>query len=227
MPFTTTRPVRLSPIHTQHVALGARLLEVAGWQAPQAYDTLARETAVIQQGAGLLDISFKGKVSVKGTAAGDLIRQLFQIESGDRLTVSSTATITSARLTAAEYLLLAAPGGEVHAIRCLEEARAAGVTVIDLTHGLAGFLLAGPESRAVLRKLGALPFDPLDFPHGRVAQTSLAKVHATILHQSLNDAPAYEIYVDRSYGDYVWAAINDAGKEVGLVPVGWQVMGEA
>jgi hypothetical protein len=33
--------------------------------------------------------------------------------------------------------------------------------------------------------------------------------------------PAFELYVERPYGEYVWMCVMDAGREFGITPVGW------
>jgi heterotetrameric sarcosine oxidase gamma subunit len=217
-------PIRLSPLHGRHTELGAGFSDVAAWKVPQAYQSAAREAAAIRERVAVADLSFKGKVTVTGDGAGDLIARTFQlVHRPDGRSLAANNGMTSLPLTADEYLLLSPPGGEDEIVRCLADAGEPAVTVVDLTHGLAGFLLAGRDSSHLLRKICALPFDAVDFPSGHVAQTSLARVHATIVRHDRDGLPAFEIYVERPYGEYVWDVIFDAGAEFGIVPFGWQM----
>jgi glycine cleavage system aminomethyltransferase T len=54
-----------------------------------------------------------------------------------------------------------------------------------------------------------------------VAQGSLAKAHAIFVRNDVEALPAFELYVERPYGEYVWMCVMDAGREFGIVPFGW------
>ena len=105
----------------------------------------------------------------------------------------------------------------------LEQTRAAKdlfVSVINQTSGLAGLLIVGPDSRAVMAKLCALQFHPREFPNLRVAQSSFAKVRATIIRNDLGELSAFTLYFARANGEYIWDTVLDAGGEFGMQPFG-------
>jgi len=58
-----------------------------------------------------------------------------------------------------------------------------------------------------------------------VAQTGVAQVHTTLLRHDLGDVPAFELYFERPYAEYVWNSLIDAGGEYGIVPFGWGARG--
>ena len=60
----------------------------------------------------------------------------------------------------------------------------------------------------------SLDLHPGVFGPGRCAQSSIARCHM-LLHQT-GDAPAYEIYVHRSFSDYLWRWLQDAAREYGV-----------
>lgn len=79
------------------------------------------------------------------------------------------------------------------------------MTVIELT---------GPRAPDVIAKGCTIDLHPSAFPPGRVVRTLLAKT-GIILHQTA-DTPVYEIYVHRSFADYAWRWLEDAGLEYGV-----------
>ena len=89
----------------------------------------------------------------------------------------------------------------------------------DVSHGRAVLVLSGPDACAVLGKGCSLDFHPRVFGPGRCAQSRLAKCQA-LIHQT-TDAPEYEIHVQRSFAQYAWTWLEDAGQEFGIriVPV--------
>jgi heterotetrameric sarcosine oxidase gamma subunit len=129
-----------------------------------------------------------------------------------------------ARLTPDEFFIITPPGIEGRFARQLERecaVRGLFVTLIDQTSGIAALVVIGPNSYNVLGKLCGLPLHPDDFPDRRVAQTSLARVHTTIIRNDIVGLSAFQLYFERPYGEYVWSCILDAGRESEIIPFGW------
>ena len=96
----------------------------------------------------------------------------------------------------------------------LEGQRAA---LTDVSHARTILTLSGPEARAVLAKGCPLDFHPNVFEPGHCAQSRLAKCQV-LIHQT-DAAPTFEIHVNRSFAQYAWTWLEDAGKEFGVVIV--------
>ncbi len=83
--------------------------------------------------------------------------------------------------------------------------------------------IAGPKARALLQKGCPLDLHPRAFGAGQCAQTILAKATVTIhlvadesAAQAGAEGPIFDIYVPRSFAEYLWAWIEDAGAEYGV-----------
>jgi heterotetrameric sarcosine oxidase gamma subunit len=221
-----TQPKRLSSLYHQHQTLGAHFELRGGWLIPQVYSNTDEETKVLQESAGLTDISARGKLTLKGVAGDAIISALFG-ESPIKVGVVTEIRpehILVAQLTPDEFLVLTPPGAEKEIAVSLEaeiSSQSTFVSLIDQTSGLVGFSISGTESTEVMRKLCALSFSSKDFPNLHLAQSSFAKVRATILRHDQGVSPTYECFADCSYGAYLWDAILDAGREFNMQPVGW------
>ena len=88
------------------------------------------------------------------------------------------------------------------------------VAVVDVSHSRAVVELSGAHARSVLRKGCHLDLHPSRFGAGNVAQSKFARCHV-LLHQT-DDAPAYDLYVHRSFARYLWAWLEDAAAEFGV-----------
>ena len=86
--------------------------------------------------------------------------------------------------------------------------------VTDVSHSRTILALSGPDAHAVLAKGCPLDLHPRVFGPGRCAQSRLAKCQV-LLHQS-SAAPAFEIYMHRSFAHYAWTWLEDAGREFGV-----------
>ena len=104
------------------------------------------------------------------------------------------------------------------ALRDALEGQRAALT--DVSHARTILTLSGPEARAVLVKGCPLDFHSRVFEPGRCAQSRLAKCQV-LIHQT-DASPTFEIHVNRSFAQYAWTWLEDAGKEfgVGIVPAG-------
>ena len=92
--------------------------------------------------------------------------------------------------------------------------------ITDVTEGRTVIGLAGRNARDVLMKGCPLDVHRREFKPGDCAQSVLAKA-TIILHQTAeaDGGPAYDIYVERSFADYLWTWLEDAALEYGLAVV--------
>ena len=92
------------------------------------------------------------------------------------------------------------------------------VSVIDGTHSRAMFRLTGAGSALVLEKLCSLDWNDHMTPDGAAVSGSVAKVTCDIVRNDLDGTPSYLISCDRSFGQYLFEVILDAGQEFGVRP---------
>jgi aminomethyltransferase len=58
-----------SPLYERHVALGAKMVDFAGWQMPLQYKGILQEHLAVRNKGGLFDVSHMGRVAVSGKEA--------------------------------------------------------------------------------------------------------------------------------------------------------------
>ena len=90
------------------------------------------------------------------------------------------------------------------------------VTALDWTHGRALFRVTGPDAPRMLEKVCSLDWSDLMTPDGAVASASVAKVTCDIARNDVDGVPSYLVFCDRSFGQYLFDALIDAGDEFGL-----------
>ena len=62
---------RRTPLFDAHRALGARLVEFAGWEMPLCYRGAAEEHRAVRNRCGLFDVSHMGEIELRGPAVGE------------------------------------------------------------------------------------------------------------------------------------------------------------
>ena len=90
------------------------------------------------------------------------------------------------------------------------------VTALDWTHSRALFLVTGADAPRMLEKVCSLDWSDAMTPDGAVASASVAKVTCDIARCDGDGTPSYMIFCDRSFGQYLFDALIDAGEEFGL-----------
>ncbi len=119
---------------------------------------------------------------------------------------------------------LVVPGPEPEAGPDLAEKLRAALTdhfaaVTEVGESCTCIRVSGPSARALLQKGCPLDFHPRAFVAGACAQSILAKAAVTIhlvADESVTEGPIFDVYVGRSFAEYLWAWLEDAGAEYGV-----------
>jgi len=65
-----------TPLHDEHVRLGGRIVDFAGWAMPVQYEGLKQEHFATRTNIGLFDVSHMGEIRVKGPKALETLQWL-------------------------------------------------------------------------------------------------------------------------------------------------------
>ncbi|MBM4388843.1 MAG: glycine cleavage system aminomethyltransferase GcvT [Deltaproteobacteria bacterium] len=65
-----------TPFYEQHLALGAKIVEFAGYLLPVKYTSIADEHNAVRKNAGIFDVSHMGEIVVKGPGATAAVQSL-------------------------------------------------------------------------------------------------------------------------------------------------------
>ena len=222
-----SRPVALSPLHGQHVELGAEMELVDGWLRPVRYTSADEELAAVRSGVGICDVSPMSKLALLGDGVDALLNAV--LPESAPLAVGRSARVDDetfvARLARDEALVTTAAGLPPW----LAERLTAGTTgcahVVEVTSALAAVRIAGPRAPNLLAALTELNVAPDAFGDGSCAQSSFAEIHGTLTRLDAAGLHAYTLFFGREYGDYMWDSIMEAGERYGLVPFGIETLG--
>ena len=184
---------------------GIGLIDHHGWKVPAFFTSSLEEVKRVSAGAGLADVSWLAKFDLKGPG------------------VSALAGLGGAArfwpLTPRHALVTCEPAAADGALPLLDSMRPS-VYLTDVTSVFAAFLLTGPRSREILRKLTSLNVSEPALANLSCGQGNLAHVHARIMRQDFPQSAAFVLMVSREYGESVWDAVSHAGEEFHLTPFG-------
>ncbi|WP_250446044.1 glycine cleavage system aminomethyltransferase GcvT [Actinotalea sp. C106] len=224
---------RRSPLHEEHVALGATLTPFAGWQMPLRYTSDLTEHHAVRSAAGLFDLSHMGEIRVAGPGAGHAL---------DRALVGNLSALAVGR---ARYTMLCAPDGgvlddlvvyrtgpegylvvanasNVETVLTELQERCSGVEVTDESATTALVAVQGPAAAGILGRLvsedGRSGVSGLRYYACTAAL--VAGVEAVVARTGYTGEDGFELYVSPEDAPTLWRALLETGAEDGLVPAG-------
>ena len=68
--------VKETYLHDKHVALGAKMVDFAGWHMPVQYSSIIEEHKTVRNAVGLFDVSHMGEVFVSGKDATAFLNKI-------------------------------------------------------------------------------------------------------------------------------------------------------
>lgn len=192
--------------------------EVGGWEVSQ--------TSRTSQGVALelIDCMPLTKVLVRA-AASRAVADLLKTPFGRASRTFSGVLTTACRPE--EWTLYAAPGGAPRLIDKIRKRAPEGelATVLDITHGRTLVRLTGSRAPEVLSKLCGIDLSDAVTPTGAALRTSVAKLTVELVRDDRDGVCSYLLSCDRSYGDYFFGALLDAGTEFAIEPRGFALPG--
>jgi len=220
--------------YDKHVALGAKMVDFAGWEMPVFYPTgIVEEHLATRRGAGLFDVSHMGRFIIRGEGSLLFLNHV----------LTNNACAIDPRVIGAQYTLIPDERGGAlddaylyrflfdeyllvvnasntekdrrHLQACLKDF--GHVEMTDVTDEMVMLSLQGPDSRAILERLlesGRLP-EPM---RNTVSRATLAGAEAKVARTGYTGEPlCFELFVRQHQGLKLWDALLAQGaKPVGL-----------
>ena len=162
----------------------------------------------------LSDASATTKWLVRGESDGAAADRLAVPFGSSRLTERGVLVLGS---RPGEWIVLGTAGTVAEDVSGLDGLDSSDfVSALDWTHGRALFRVTGADAPRMLEKVCSLDWSDAMTPDGAVASASVAKVTCDVARNDVDGTPSYLILCDRSFGQYLFDALIDAGDEFGL-----------
>jgi glycine cleavage system aminomethyltransferase T len=226
---------RRTPLHDEHLALGARMDRFGGWWRPWHYGDAIAEYWAVREGVSIGDVSTLGKLIVSGPDVVEALERIYPCHVADiKPGRSRYALLLNERghvmddgmiLRDAEtrFTLTFTSGGAANAemwLRDWIETWGLRVHVMDRTMSLAAINVTGPLAKQLLARLG-LPDAPRFLGHVRA---EIAGVPCHVMRLSFTGEAAFELHHPLDGSFQLWRALLGAGQDLGIRPHGLQAL---
>jgi sarcosine oxidase subunit alpha len=218
-----SRPLARTPLHHWHRQHGAHFAENDGWQVAAAYTTLDAEITAARAALGLADLSAFTKTCILGQGVPAFTEALLGDSAASRprgVGLLAAEAVLACRLTVDHLLLLASTTGALLTDRLAGLTPDQAVIQSDVTTAYAAFAIVGPHTADVLRRLTSLDVSPAALPVGACAETGVADVPALLVHTCELTVLSLRLHVAWDLAEFVWETVLDAGKSLGIAPIG-------
>src|ERR1035441_9302590 len=223
-------PLRTTPLHSLHRALGARIVDFGGWDMPVQYSGIIDEHHTVRNAVGVFDVSHMGEIEIRGPEAAKLT---------DFVTTNNAGKL---KIGQAHYSGMLYPHGgfvddilvhkvaDDHFFLCVNASNQekdfehicahnhfdAQVHFTSEHH--AQIAIQGPKALATLQKL--TPVDLAGIKYYWFTDGEVSGTPARIAHTGYTGEDGFEIYVPPADAERIWNLVMDAGAEFGVKPCG-------
>jgi aminomethyltransferase len=221
-------PLRQTPLHSRHVALGAKTADFGGWDMPIEYTGVLVEHQAVRSAVGIFDVSHMGKVRIHGTGAADflnsvLTNDLNRINDGQaQYTMLCNEfggvvdDLIVYKWSADEVFMVPNASNAATVVAALRAVAPVEVTIDDHhdDHGI--IAVQGPNSRKAIEALGL----PADHEYMSMVRASHRGEPVIVCRSGYTGELGFELVVPNVILGSVWDALLDKGESLGVTAVG-------
>ncbi len=216
----------------KHIALGAKMVEFAGYNMPIQYNNLIQEHERVRNSVGVFDVSHMGEFMIEGEKALDLLQYItsndvsklaegkIQYSCFPNETGGIVDDLLVYQLAEQKYLLVVNASNIDkdwnHIAKYNAEYGCKMTNISDETSLLA---VQGPNAVAVLQKLTSVNLSEIPYYNFKIG--TFAGIENIILSNTgYTGAGGFEIYFPNAAAETIWESILEAGAEFEILPAG-------
>ena len=214
-----------------HAALGAKMIEFAGYNMPVLYTNLIQEHLAVRNSVGVFDVSHMGEFLLKGEKALDLI-QLVTSNDASKLIDGKIQysclpndkggivdDLLVYRWNENEYYLVVNASNIEKDWNWISQHNTFGVEMKNMSDDMSLFAVQGPNAIKALQKLTEVDLSAMEY-YSFCGGSMAGCDDVIISNTGYTGAGGFEIYVWNKDAQKMWDAIFEAGKEFDIKPVG-------
>ncbi len=216
-------------LHDKHIALGARMVDFAGWEMPVQYSSIIEEHKTVREAVGIFDVSHMGEIIAYGEDVLPFLNKLVPQDITKlvdfkavycQLTNKKGGIIDDLiiyKLEENKYLIIANASRIDEDLNWMVRNKIGfDVTIVNESHNYSLLAVQGPKACDLIRSLGML-----DLPEFfKIKRGELFNINLWISRTGYTGEDGVEILVRNEFSEYLWDKLLDSGKSFGIKPIG-------
>ena len=219
-----------TPLYERHVALGARMVEFAGWEMPVQYSGVIAEHHAVRQRAGLFDVSHMGEFQVEGADALPYLNTLVTNDIAELDPWQAHYAILCKddggalddllvyHLRDDQYLVVVNASTTGRDFAWFQQHAPGTINLVNRSDATGLLALQGPLAQTILQPLTAADLGSLAYYHCMEAE--VAGLACLVSRTGYTGEDGFELFVSWGQAPDLWDALLSAGKDAGLLPCG-------
>jgi aminomethyltransferase len=215
----------------KHISLGAKMVPFAGYNMPVSYSGLNDEHATVRNGVGVFDVSHMGEFILKGDNALNLIQK---VTSNDASVLTDGKAQYSClpnndggivddlivyRMDEKTYMLVVNASNIDKDWNWIKQNDTWGVDMKNISEDTSLLAIQGPKAIDVLQKLTDVKL--ADIPYYAFVKGKFDGIdNVVISNTGYTGAGGFEIYFENQHAEKIWNDVFEAGKNMGIKPIG-------
>jgi aminomethyltransferase len=228
--------MKLTPLYSQHLQLGAKMYTTGmGYEMPAYYTSVEEEARNVRERVGMLDLSLMARFDIKGKDAVQFVQRLIvnnaaRLADGQALYSAmcneNGSLVDDVVVFRLEQEHLRIITSSMYRLKTLEWIKghlgAKRVYVTDISSSLAMISVQGPKSRDLLTAITDVNLSKLSY--FRFEYGSFEDIPCLIARLGFSGELGYECYVNTEDAVATWNLIAQAGKLYGVKPYGMDTL---
>ena len=223
--------IKRTPFFDIYKALGAKMMEFAGFKMPVQYSGIIEEHLAVRQSVGVFDVTHMGEFFVRGNDALAFLQ---------KVTINDVAKLKQGKVQYSamcytdggiiddlliykmqdQYMLVVNASNLQKDFDWLKSQKFGDVEIENVSDSTALLAVQGPKSLETLQKLTKEDLSKIEYYS--FTNSTIAGGSVIISRTGYTGELGFELYFDTDVekATKVWNAIFDAGKEFGIAPIG-------
>lgn len=220
-----------TPLVKKHEALGAKMVDFAGFYMPVSYKGINEEHACVRQGVGVFDVSHMGEFILEGEHALALVQKISSNDASKLIDGQAQYSCIPNneggivddflvyRINATTFLLVVNASNIDKDWNWIQSKNDMGVAMRNVSDEYCLLAVQGPKAADALQALTSVNLKDIAYYHFAIG--AFAGIdHVIISATGYTGAGGFEIYAPAAKAEQLWDAIFEAGAAQGIQPIG-------
>jgi len=217
--------------YEKHKVLEARIVPFAGFEMPVEYTGVIDEHVAVRNGVGVFDVSHMGEFWVKGPKALDLIQKVTTNDASKLIIGKAQYScfpngkggivddLLVYKYEDEKYFLVVNASNIDKDWEWINSQNTMGAELENASDRMSQLAVQGPLALQVLQKLTQVNLSEIPY-YGFVTGFFAGISDVIISATGYTGAGGFELYFYNNVGDKIWDSIFEAGKDLGIKPIG-------
>ena len=213
--------VKETYLHDKHVALGAKMVDFAGWHMPVQYSSIIEEHKTVRENVGVFDVSHMGEVFVSGKEATAFLNKVVpqDIEKLD-YEKAVYCQLPNKNGGLIDDLIIYKLGIEYYLVICnasridedlnwlVRNKRGMDVKIDNQSHNYSLLAIQGPRAIDLIRKMGYSIPSQQSFT---IKPAIIEGIKLLASRTGYTGEDGFELLVENEYSEFLWDKILEEG----------------